>query len=462
MSDVSGRRGLMPLLLSSAVVVLVAIGLGRGLWPANLHNALLALAFTAVGVHVLHQTPAHRGGRLFLATGIVQSVLFLGRQVGHTPDGDGLGVRWIGWLGVWPVGVALTLTTLAVLTYPDGRLPTSRWRPVAAAVVGVGVLCALLSALWPVEYAATGVTTSHPWQATAPGLVSGLWAGVAHPAYAAFQLLWVWAVVARWRRATGHVRRQLAALAAAAAGSVVALLVGLVVSGSPRAGLLSAALVPVVAGWAIVHGQQAAARTALTWLSRSGDLVDDVPGDFARAVATALEVRRATLWLGEPHRLRAVGVWPDDPHPGGRRDRPTSLAGLEAAPHHVVRPVVTGGERTGALSVELIEGEPLSRSKSRLLDELAAQAGLVVGHLSLAEIVGRQRRAGQLDTLTPREREVLTLMARGLTNAAICQELHLSVKTVEPVVSSVFAKLGLHADPGSNRRVLAVLEFVRD
>ena len=52
-------------------------------------------------------------------------------------------------------------------------------------------------------------------------------------------------------------------------------------------------------------------------------------------------------------------------------------------------------------------------------------------------------------------------MARGRSNAAICDELHLSIKTVEPIVSTIFTKLGLHADAASNRRVLAVLAYVR-
>ncbi|MET3806830.1 DNA-binding NarL/FixJ family response regulator [Nakamurella sp. UYEF19] len=47
-------------------------------------------------------------------------------------------------------------------------------------------------------------------------------------------------------------------------------------------------------------------------------------------------------------------------------------------------------------------------------------------------------------------------MALGLSNAAISRELHLSIKTVEPVVSTIFSKLDLHADADSNRRVLAV------
>ena len=85
----------------------------------------------------------------------------------------------------------------------------------------------------------------------------------------------------------------------------------------------------------------------------------------------------------------------------------------------------------------------------------------MIEHLSLADVVAGQRRAGHLDGLSPRERDVLELMARGLSNAAICEELHLSIKTVEPVVSTIFTKLGLHADAASNRRVLAVLAFVR-
>jgi DNA-binding NarL/FixJ family response regulator len=52
-------------------------------------------------------------------------------------------------------------------------------------------------------------------------------------------------------------------------------------------------------------------------------------------------------------------------------------------------------------------------------------------------------------------------MARGLTNKAICDELFLSIKTVEPIVSTIFAKLGLSPDGASNRRVLAVLAYVR-
>lgn len=450
-TGVRGGRGLAPLTLLSAVVVLVVAGLARGIWPANLHNGLLALAFTAVGTSVLFQRPGHPEGRWFLATGVVEAVLFLGRQVGRTATGDGS--RWWGWLGVWPTAIALALTTFSVLCFPDGRLPSRGWRWVAVAVTAVALVCATLSALWPVEFPAAGVLTPHPLHAGAPAPASALWSALAHPAYAAFQLLWVVAVVTRWRSAGPRVRRQLAWLVTAATASVAALGAGLLVAGSPRAGLLTATLVPVAAGWAVVHGQHAAAYAALSWLSRADG---DLPTGFTRAVAEALAAPGATLWVGTGT-LHAVGVWPDT----GQDVGPTTPAALEDSPLHHTRAVVRGGSPVGALSVERPRTQPLSLAESRLLDDLASQAPLVLDHLGLADVIARHRRAGHLDGLTPRERDVLDLMARGRSNAAIGAELHLSVKTVEPVVSTIFAKLGLHPDAADNRRVLAVLAYLK-
>ena len=76
--------------------------------------------------------------------------------------------------------------------------------------------------------------------------------------------------------------------------------------------------------------------------------------------------------------------------------------------------------------------DPLSRAEDRLLDDLARQAGLVLDHLTLTEAIAGERRAGHLEGLTAREHDVLELISRGLSNAAICDELHLSIKTVEP------------------------------
>lgn len=70
---------------------------------------------------------------------------------------------------------------------------------------------------------------------------------------------------------------------------------------------------------------------------------------------------------------------------------------------------------------------------------------------------GRQR----MDELTPRERDVLTLMAQGRSNAAIAGQLFLGAKTVEAHVANLFMKLGLETARDDNRRVLAVVAFLR-
>jgi DNA-binding CsgD family transcriptional regulator len=448
-------RGLLPLLLLSIVVVLFAFGMSRGVWLANLHNGLLSLALTVVGAYVLFQRPGHREGLLFMAAGVVEGVMFFGRQFGHSPVQEG--ARWLGWTGVWPLVIALALTTFVVICFPDGRLPSPRWRPVAAAIIAITLVCATLSALWPVEYASAGVTTTHPFATGTPDVVEQLWAAIAHPAYVAFQLLWVVALVLRWRSANGLVRRQLAWVVAAAAVSVAALVLGLAIWGTPVPGLIAATLLPVTAGWAIVHGQHAAAYSALTWLSRSGPDSQDLPTDIARAGAEALRATGAVLWMGTEGDLHAVGVWPD----AGEDLAPRDLEALRGSADCHVRPVTSGATVVGALSVDRPRTNRLSLAEDRLFDDLAAQAALVITHLSLSDVIGTQRRAGHLEGLSPRERQVLELMARGLSNAAICEELHLSIKTVEPVVSTIFTKLGLHADSASNRRVLAVLAFVR-
>ncbi|SDU75343.1 response regulator transcription factor [Jiangella alkaliphila] len=91
-----------------------------------------------------------------------------------------------------------------------------------------------------------------------------------------------------------------------------------------------------------------------------------------------------------------------------------------------------------------------------------AAGEVVVDPELVALLVGRRRRDDPLDRLSEREREVLGLMAQGLSNAALSAELHLSAKTVEGYVSSIFTKLDLAPDQRGNRRVLAVLRFLRE
>jgi len=89
-----------------------------------------------------------------------------------------------------------------------------------------------------------------------------------------------------------------------------------------------------------------------------------------------------------------------------------------------------------------------------------AEGGSVLDPDVVARLVGRKRTAGPLDRLTPREGEVLALIAEGRSNAGIAQELVVTVAAVERHVTSIFDKLGLHASPEDHRRVLAVLTYL--
>ena len=90
-----------------------------------------------------------------------------------------------------------------------------------------------------------------------------------------------------------------------------------------------------------------------------------------------------------------------------------------------------------------------------------ASGGSALDPAVVARLVGRKRKAGPLDNLTPRERDVLALVAEGRSNAGVAQELVVSVAAVERHVTGIFDKLGLHQSPEQHRRVLAVLKYLR-
>jgi DNA-binding NarL/FixJ family response regulator len=90
-----------------------------------------------------------------------------------------------------------------------------------------------------------------------------------------------------------------------------------------------------------------------------------------------------------------------------------------------------------------------------------AAGGTVIEPELVAQLLGRPRRRGPLDELTTREREVLALMAEGLSNHAICERLVLSPKTIEAHVRGVLGKLAIDAGPDHHRRVVAVLAYLR-
>jgi DNA-binding NarL/FixJ family response regulator len=89
------------------------------------------------------------------------------------------------------------------------------------------------------------------------------------------------------------------------------------------------------------------------------------------------------------------------------------------------------------------------------------EGGSALDPAVVSQLVGRRRRDDPLGELTPREREVLELMAEGRSNQAIGKRLFITPRAVEKHVTSIFQKLGLTAAPDDHRRVLAVLTLLR-
>lgn len=100
------------------------------------------------------------------------------------------------------------------------------------------------------------------------------------------------------------------------------------------------------------------------------------------------------------------------------------------------------------------------------LDELTgaltriSEGGTVLDPKLVVELLGRARRADPLDVLTPREREVVGLMAEGQSNSGIAQTLWITQGAVEKHIKHIFSKLGIPATLDTHRRVLAVITFL--
>jgi DNA-binding NarL/FixJ family response regulator len=90
-----------------------------------------------------------------------------------------------------------------------------------------------------------------------------------------------------------------------------------------------------------------------------------------------------------------------------------------------------------------------------------ADGGSALDPAIVSQLVGRRRGADPLEQLTPREREVLGLMAEGRSNQGIAERLVVTERAVEKHVTSIFGKLRLPAAPADHRRVLAVLAYLR-
>lgn len=90
-----------------------------------------------------------------------------------------------------------------------------------------------------------------------------------------------------------------------------------------------------------------------------------------------------------------------------------------------------------------------------------ARGGTALDPEVIAQVMARRRRDDPLASLTPRERDVLTLMAEGRSNTAIADRLQIGDGAVEKHVTHIFSKLALEPDDSDHRRVLAVLAFLK-
>src|SRR5581483_12426302 len=91
-----------------------------------------------------------------------------------------------------------------------------------------------------------------------------------------------------------------------------------------------------------------------------------------------------------------------------------------------------------------------------------AAGGTALDPQVVQRMVGRRRADSPLDELTPREREVMTLMAEGRSNTGIAEELIVTVPAIERHVTNIFDKLGLRHAREDHRRVLAVLRYLEE
>jgi signal transduction histidine kinase len=497
------RRETAVVALGVACLALVAIGFGLGVYLPNLHNGLIAAAFTAVGVLVLARRPGNREGWLFVATGLAHAVMFTGRQYGlAAADGEAPPAAvWVQWVGVWPLAPVLVLVGVTFMCFPDGRLPSPRWRVVVAAMAVAGVLLALASALWPVEYTDNALSLRHPLDLGGARTAQQVWNVAGPVSYLLFQIAWVACLVVRLQRAEADEARQLRWFVYAVALSAAAVLGSAIVFGSPTPGLLTVPVVALAAGLAIVKyrlydidlvinktllvGAMAAMITAgyvavvvglghlvgldagpspvlalvatalvavafepfrrrvQAWadqlvyghrptpyeaLSRlSGRLSRgqnaDLFGALTAAVAEGVGAAAVTLWVGSGDDLVPVASWPPRTGQSPPVPAPASLPALAAGSSHV-RPIEHQGSVRGAVTLTKAPGEALSVSEARLLDDLVAQAGLVIDNVGLGVELRQRLRQISLQAAELRAAARRIVAAQDEARRRIERDLH--------------------------------------
>jgi DNA-binding NarL/FixJ family response regulator len=126
-------------------------------------------------------------------------------------------------------------------------------------------------------------------------------------------------------------------------------------------------------------------------------------------------------------------------------------------PSYAMRLIQDQPERVGYLLKERVQDIAIVVDALRRITD----GETVIDPTIVSRLLGRRRREDPLERLTERERQVLGLVAEGMSNKAIAARLFVTERTVEAHVTQIFLKLGLSESPDQHRRVLAVLAFLR-
>jgi DNA-binding NarL/FixJ family response regulator len=195
-------------------------------------------------------------------------------------------------------------------------------------------------------------------------------------------------------------------------------------------------------------------------------LLEDAGVDVAAKVATADELLRRVALTSPDVAIVDIRMPPSHTDEGLvaahriRDDFPQTgvlVLSHHLESHYAMRLLEQHPERCGYLLKERVSDVAVLLDALKRIDE----GECVLDPTIVARLVGRPREPSVLEELTPRELEVLGLMAEGHSNDSICRRLFLSPKTVETHVRHILLKLGIGETPDYHRRVLAVLAYLR-
>lgn len=188
------------------------------------------------------------------------------------------------------------------------------------------------------------------------------------------------------------------------------------------------------------------------------DVVAEVPD--AEALLSAVDLEQPDVVIVD---VRMPPTFSDEGLVAAARIRAGNpVTGVIVLSHHVetdqaVRLLETGSGGVGYLLKDRVTDLPAFLDSVRRV----GAGGSAIDPEVVSRLVDRRREPGPLDNLTAREKEVLKLMAEGRSNSAIEKHMFVSNKTVEAHVRNIFVKLDLLPAAEDNRRVLAVLSYLR-